>query len=44
MFIITLLLGCLVIIETCNLLIRLIKIIPPQDPPLDDYILKTMYA
>ncbi len=44
MFIITLLLGCLVIIETCNLLIRLIKIIPPQDPPLDENIRLKMYS
>ena len=44
MFITNLLLGVLVIIEFCNLCIRVIKIIPPSEPPLNEEIRVKMYS
>ena len=44
MFFTNLLLGCLVIIEFCNLIIRVIKIVPMDNPPLDDEIRVKMYS
>ena len=39
-----LLLMLLTTIELINLAMRLIKIIPPREPEIDEYILRTMYA
>lgn len=38
------LLGCLVLIETGNLILRLIKISMDIIPPIDPYIQKRMYS
>ena len=37
-------LTCLLFIEVLNLLIRLIKIVPPKEPPLEDDIRIKMYS
>lgn len=44
MSLITFFLGCLTIIETLNLLIRITKIIPYKEPPIDPYIQKYLYS
>ena len=44
MIITNLLLGCLVIIEVFNLLIRIVKILPEHEPPLDEDIRIKMYS
>lgn len=38
------LLGCLVVIEFLNMVIRLIKLAPPSDPPIDEEIRKRLYS
>lgn len=44
MIITNILLGCLVIIEFFNLGIRIMKIVPPKEPPLDEEIWMKMYS
>ena len=44
MFVTNILLGCIVLIEFCNLVIRIIKIIPPEEPELDEEIRRKMYS
>ncbi len=44
MFLTNLLLGCIVFIEICNLVIRIVKIIPPDEPKLDEEIRMKMYS
>ena len=44
MFFTNLLLGCLVVIEFCNLCIRVLKVCPPDDPPIDEDIRMKMYS
>ena len=44
MLITNLLLGALVIIEFMNLCVRIIKIVPPSDPPLDEDIRIKLYS
>lgn len=31
------------VVEFVNLCVRIYKITPPKDPPIDEYLLKTMY-
>lgn len=44
MIITNILLSCLVFIELCNLVVRIIKIMPPNEPPLDEEIRMKMYS
>ncbi len=44
MLITNLLLGALVLIEFMNLCVRVIKLVPPQDPPLDEEIRIKLYS
>ena len=37
-------LGCLVVIKICNLIIRIMKVIPPEEPPINEEIRKKMYS
>lgn len=37
-------LGFLVVIEACNLVIRLVKIYEPEVPPLDENLRKRLYS
>ena len=43
-FITDILLGALVIIEFLNLCVRVVKIIPQEDPPISDDIRIKMYS
>ena len=38
------LLGCICIIEFLNLCVRLIKLAPPKDPPIDEEMRKKLYS
>ncbi len=44
MFITNILLGTLVIIEFLNLCVRLIKLVPDDEPPLSEEIRMKMYS
>ena len=37
-------LGCIVVIEVCNLVIRMGKIYEPEVPPLDENLRKRLYS
>lgn len=38
------LLGCICVIEFLNLCVRIIKLVPPKDPPLEDEIRLKLYS
>lgn len=44
MIITNILLGFIVVIEIANLCVRVIKLIPPDDPPLEEEIRARMYS
>lgn len=41
---IEILLGTLVLIELVNTLLRVIKLFPPDDPPIDEEVRRRMYS
>lgn len=38
------LLGFLVTIEFINMLIRIVKLVPPKDPPIDEQVRMRLYS
>lgn len=44
MIVTNILLGLLVTIELCNMLIRIVKLVPPKDPPIDEQVRKRLYS